>query len=85
MFEHFFDIPEGSRQAKGQAIVNLINIEQDEKLQTVLNLGKGDDYKFLLMITDNGTIKKTKLRMRMCSLLIQNYFKIFFWNTPFFG
>ncbi len=56
-----YDIPEGSRQAKGQAIVNLINIEQDEKLQTVLNLGKGDDFKFLLMVTDNGTIKKTKL------------------------
>lgn len=57
-----YDLPEGSRQAKGQAIVNLINIEQDEKLQTILALGKKDtDYKFLMMVTDKGTVKKTKL------------------------
>ena len=56
-----YDLPEGSRQAKGQAIVNLINISQDEKLQTVLTLGKSDSTKFLLMVTKNGTIKKTKL------------------------
>ncbi len=56
-----YDLPEGSRQAKGQAVVNLININQDEKLQTVLALGKGDEIKFLLMATKNGTVKKTKL------------------------
>jgi DNA gyrase subunit A len=56
-----YDLPEGSRQSKGQAIVNLINISQDEKLQTVLTLGKSDTTKFLLMVTKNGTIKKTKL------------------------
>lgn len=56
-----YDLPEGSRQAKGQAIVNLINIEQDEKLQTILSLGKSG-YKFLLMVTDRGTIKKTELK-----------------------
>jgi len=56
-----YDLPEGSRQAKGQAVVNLINIEQDEKLQTVLSLGKSDQFKFLALATDNGTVKKTKL------------------------
>ena len=56
-----FDLPEGSRQSKGQAVVNLINIPQDEKLQTVLSLGKKDAYKFLLMTTHRGTIKKSKL------------------------
>ncbi|HJZ05904.1 DNA gyrase subunit A [Candidatus Amesbacteria bacterium RIFCSPHIGHO2_01_FULL_48_32] len=56
-----YDLPEGSRQAKGQAVVNLINIEVDEKLTTVLSLGKDDQYKFLLMATDRGTVKKTKL------------------------
>lgn len=56
-----YDLPEGSRQAKGQAIVNLINIGGEEKIQTVLSLGKSDNYKFLLMATQNGTIKKTKL------------------------
>ncbi|KKU29005.1 MAG: gyrase subunit A protein [Candidatus Amesbacteria bacterium GW2011_GWA2_47_11b] len=56
-----YDLPEGSRQAKGQAVVNLINIEQDEKLETVLPLGKNDGAKFLLMVTNHGTIKKTKI------------------------
>jgi DNA gyrase subunit A len=56
-----YDLPEGSRQAKGQAIVNLINITQDEKLQTILPLGKNDPVKFLLMATQSGTIKKSKL------------------------
>lgn len=56
-----YDLPEGSRQAKGQAVVNLINIDGDEKLQTVLNLGKGDTSKYLLMVTQKGTIKKTKI------------------------
>lgn len=56
-----YDLPEGSRQAKGQAVVNLINITQDEKLQTVLALGKNDPAKFLLMATRNGTVKKSKL------------------------
>jgi DNA gyrase subunit A len=56
-----FDIPEGSRQSKGQAVVNLINIEQGEVLQAVLALGKSDSYRYLLMTTVSGTIKKTKL------------------------
>lgn len=56
-----YDLPEGSRQAKGQAVVNLINITQDEKLQTLLNLGKGDTTKHLLMATSRGTVKKSKL------------------------
>ncbi len=56
-----YDIPETSRQSKGQAVVNLINISQDEKLQTVLALGKNDQAKFLLMATLKGTVKKTKL------------------------
>ncbi len=57
-----YDLPEGSRQAKGSSLVNLINIEQDEKLQTILSLGKSDDYKYLLMVTDKGTVKKTSLK-----------------------
>ncbi len=56
-----YDLPEGSRQSKGQAVVNLININQDEKLQTVVTLNKADPTKYLLMVTKRGTIKKTKL------------------------
>ena len=56
-----YDLPEGSRQSKGQAVVNLINISADEKLQTILALGKNDDYKHLLMATRKGTVKKSRL------------------------
>ncbi len=56
-----YDLPEGSRQAKGQALVNLINIEQGEVLQAVLTSGKNDGAKFLLMVTEKGTVKKTKI------------------------
>jgi DNA gyrase subunit A len=56
-----YDLPEGARQAKGQAIVNVINIEQGEQLQAVLPIGKLDGYKFLFMATRKGTVKKTKL------------------------
>ncbi len=60
-----WEIPEGSRQAKGQAIINLINISQDEKIQAVLplNLAENQDKnQFLLMVTRKGVIKKTKLK-----------------------
>jgi len=60
-----WEIPEGSRQAKGQAIINLINISQDEKIQAVLpfNLAENQDKnQFLLMVTRKGIIKKTKLK-----------------------
>ncbi len=56
-----YDLPEGSRQAKGQALVNLINIEQGEVLQAVLTSGKNDGAKFLLMVTQDGTVKKTRI------------------------
>lgn len=55
-----YEIPAGSRQAKGQAIINLINIDTQEKIQSVLNIKKDKtDYGYLLMVTRKGTIKKT--------------------------
>lgn len=59
-----WDLPEGSRQAKGQAIINLINIEQGETLQSILIVSaKSSDEKpkFLFMVTKNGTVKKTTI------------------------
>lgn len=56
-----YDLPEGSRQSKGQALVNILNITQDEKLQAVLSLGKNTETKHLLMATEKGTVKKSKL------------------------
>lgn len=59
-----WDLPEGSRQAKGQAIINLINIEQGENVQSILTINKQNtDYEkqSLMMVTQNGTVKKTPL------------------------
>lgn len=58
-----WDTPEGSRQSKGQAVINLINIEQGERLQSILTLSKETDQniKFLFMATKAGTVKKTAI------------------------
>ncbi|OGY14416.1 MAG: DNA gyrase subunit A [Candidatus Blackburnbacteria bacterium RIFCSPLOWO2_01_FULL_41_27] len=55
-----WEIAEGSRQAKGQAIVNLINIDQGEVIEAVVVLD-GTEVKYLLMATRKGTVKKTAL------------------------
>ena len=60
-----WEIMEGSRLSKGQAIVNLINIDQSEQVQAILNLPKAKDqseYKYLIMGTKKGLIKKTSLK-----------------------
>lgn len=58
-----WELPEGSRQSKGQAIVNLINIEQGENIQTILTVGAQpvESQKYLFMVTRKGTIKKTEI------------------------
>jgi DNA gyrase subunit A len=63
-----WELPEGSRQAKGQAIVNLINLNPEEKPQTILTLPNSQDTKYqiqntkyLLMVTKKGTVKKTEV------------------------
>jgi len=52
-----WDIPEASRQSKGSAIVNLINISQNEKIMSVLSVSKKGS--FLVMSTSKGIVKKT--------------------------
>ena len=59
-----FELPEGSRSSKGQAIINLLNIEQGEMVQAVLTIPKdllNDKGHFITMATGNGMIKKTPL------------------------
>jgi len=60
-----WEIPEGSRQAKGQAVINLINISQEEKIQSVLPISLQNNHEknqFLIMVTKKGIIKKTRLK-----------------------
>ena len=61
-----FEIPEGSRTAKGRAIQNLINIESDDKVKAYIRTNdlKDEEYinqMYVVMITKNGTVKKTSL------------------------
>lgn len=61
-----FDIPEGSKNSKGRAIQNLLNIESDDKVNAticVLNL-RDEDYinnNYLMFCTKQGVVKKTRL------------------------
>lgn len=56
-----WEIPEASRTAKGQAIVNLINIDAGEKITAILTTRKKDDVKYLFMCTRQGNVKKTAI------------------------
>lgn len=56
-----YEIPESTRTAKGQAIVNFLQLAQGEKITAVIALGKKTECKFLCMATTHGTVKKTKI------------------------
>jgi len=56
-----WDINESSRQSKGQAVINLINIIQGEIVQAVLPISKNNPAKYILLATKMGTIKKTAI------------------------
>jgi len=57
-----YELPEGERTAKGQAVINMINIEQDEKVQAVITLCQSPSKnRYLFMATKKGIVKKTRL------------------------
>mgnify|MGYP000362231783 CR=1 FL=1 len=61
-----FEVPEGAKNAKGRALQNLINIEQDDSIKAFINVQdiKDEEYitdKYIIMCTKKGVIKKTKL------------------------
>ncbi len=56
-----YDLPEGSRYAKGQAVVNLIEIEQGEAVTSIINVPKNIKTGYLFMATKKGIVKKTAL------------------------
>lgn len=53
-----YEVPEAMRQAKGRAMVNLLQVDKDERITTIIPLGKEADGN-LIMSTKNGLIKKT--------------------------
>ena len=56
-----YEIPEAGRTAKGTAIVNLLSLDNGEKISAVIPLSNFAEGKYLLMATKNGLIKKTAL------------------------
>ena len=56
-----YEIPDAGRTAKGTNIINLIPIEQDEKIETVLTVRDNIEEGFLFMATKKGLVKKTPL------------------------
>ena len=57
-----YQIPEASRQAKGSAIINLLQVSPGEQITAVINVSEFEDNKFLFMATNQGTVKRTKLK-----------------------
>ncbi|MEA2100211.1 MAG: DNA gyrase subunit A [Campylobacterota bacterium] len=56
-----YKIPEGSRIAKGKAVVNLINLVADEKILSVIPTTDFSEEKSLVLFTQNGIVKRTNL------------------------
>ena len=57
-----YEIPEASRTSRGTAIVNIIQLQPDEKITAIIPLEDADDDKYLVMATKKGIIKRTHLR-----------------------
>jgi len=56
-----YQIPEAGRQAKGTAIVNLLELDQDEKITTVIPISEYKEGLYLFLSTKKGIVKKTDL------------------------
>jgi len=56
-----YEIPQAGRLSRGKAIVNLLNLEKDEELATVLDVPSFDPGSYIIMATKNGLVKKTDL------------------------
>jgi len=56
-----YQIPEAGRNARGTAIINLLNLAPDEKVTAIIPLKEYVDNKYLIMVTKKGLIKKTPL------------------------
>ncbi|MCL5970506.1 MAG: DNA gyrase subunit A [Patescibacteria group bacterium] len=56
-----WDIPAGTRISKGKAIINLINISQNERVTSILSYSKDTQAKYIVMATRGGTVKKSRI------------------------
>ena len=56
-----YEIPEFSRQSKGVPIVNILPLEKDEVVNTIIPVAKDDEAKYLMFFTRNGLVKRTDI------------------------
>ena len=56
-----YQIPEASRTSKGMNVINLLQIEQDERVTVMVKVPKDSEREYLCMVTRNGIIKRTAL------------------------
>ena len=57
-----YQLPMASRTSRGRPIVNLLPLEEGERIQAILPIREYVDDKFIFMATENGTVKKTELK-----------------------
>lgn len=56
-----YEIPEGNRTARGTNMVNLLALAPEEKVTSMMRVGEFDEEHYLVMVTKNGLIKRTRL------------------------
>ena len=56
-----YEVPQFGRQSKGLPIINLLQIDKDERISSMIKISANDDKKYLLFVTKCGIIKKTGL------------------------
>ena len=56
-----YEIPQSSRAARGKPIINMLPLENNERINAILPIRDYEDDKFIFMATTNGTVKKTPL------------------------
>jgi DNA gyrase subunit A len=56
-----YEIPEGSRQAKGKALVNLLSIPQNDRVAALIRVREFSEGRFVILATEHGVVKKTAL------------------------
>lgn len=57
-----YEIPESTRTAKGNAIVNFLQLSQEERITAIIPFNKDDQFSFLFMTTLRGVVKKVKIK-----------------------
>ena len=56
-----YEIPVYSRQSKGLPIINLLQLDKEEKVNSIISVSRDDESKYLIFATKNGIVKKTEL------------------------